>query len=147
MVGVIQVRVTNNVTMGDGGIPTLATRIRGHANFIETAPYFLILLAVSELTAEIPPYWLNILFASCFTFGRAVHAIGFFFAEPSTPARIVGTFGALVPISTLSLYGMLGWTSSSHTMVISFQLFGAFIRVVVIPRLKPLPVKDGNKEQ
>lgn len=136
MVGVIQVRVTNNVTLGDGGIPTLATRIRGHANFIETVPYFLILLAVNELADEIPPYWLNI-FASCFTFGRAVHAIGFFFAEPSTPARIVGTFGALVPISTLSLYGMLGWKSSSHVIVISFQFFGAFMRVV----------KDGNKEQ
>ena len=38
--------------MGDGGIPKLATRIRGHANFMETTPLFLLVLAFVELGLE-----------------------------------------------------------------------------------------------
>jgi uncharacterized membrane protein YecN with MAPEG domain len=143
MLGVISMRQNNDVKLGDGGIPTLATRIRGHANFVETTPYFLIVLAMNELANDVPKVWIH-LAGAVFTFGRVVHAIGFSSEQPSTPARIAGTFGAVIPLSSLSLYGMLGWSSTSHGIVIPFMAMTVVLRLVVMPMLKSKSV-DKDK--
>ena len=139
MFSVIAIRATNKVSMGDGGIATLETRIRGHANFAETAPYFLVVLAISELSSDIPSGWIHVA-GSTFVFGRVVHCLGFLNARPSTPARIVGTFGAIIPLFSLSMYCMLGWNSLGHVVVVASNFLGAVTRLVLIPMcLKPVP--------
>jgi uncharacterized membrane protein YecN with MAPEG domain len=143
MLGVISIRQNNEVKLGDGGVPTLATRIRGHANFVETTPYFLIVLAMNELANDVPKVWIH-LAGAVFTFGRVVHAIGFSSEQPSTLARITGTFGAVLPLSSLSLYGMLGWSSTSHGIVLPFMAMIIIVRMVVMPMLKTKSV-DKDK--
>ncbi len=139
MFGVIAIRATNKVSLGDGGVPTLETRIRGHANFTETAPYFLVVLAISELSSDIPASWIHVA-GSVFVVGRFVHCVGFMSARPSTPARIVGTFGAIIPLFSLSMYCMLGWNTVGHVVVLASNAIGATTRLVLIPMcLKPVP--------
>ena len=139
MMGVIAIRATNKVSLGDGGIPTLQTRIRGHANFTETAPYFLVVLAISELSSDIPKPWIHIA-GSTFVFGRLVHCVGFMSERPSIPARVVGTFGAIIPLFSLSMYCMLGWNTTGHVVVLASNALGAITRLVLIPMcLKPVP--------
>ena len=44
----IQIRMKARVSIDDGGVPQLQTRMRAHANFNENVPLFLILLALVE---------------------------------------------------------------------------------------------------
>ena len=44
-----EMRRFHKVSIGDGGVEPLIARMRAHANFIENAPFFLILLALVEL--------------------------------------------------------------------------------------------------
>lgn len=45
---VSQVRRVHGVAHGDGGNPALVRRMRAHANYVENAPFFLILVALIE---------------------------------------------------------------------------------------------------
>jgi uncharacterized protein len=47
---VSQLRIRDKVSIGEGGNARLATRMRAHANFVEYTPFFLILLALVELS-------------------------------------------------------------------------------------------------
>ena len=62
------------VTVGDGGQEPLVRRMRAQANFIEHAPFFLILLAALELAeANLPPL---AIIAATFILTRIAHGAG-----------------------------------------------------------------------
>jgi uncharacterized membrane protein YecN with MAPEG domain len=47
---VSQLRIRDKVSIGEGGNPRVAARMRAHANFVEYTPFFLILLGLVELS-------------------------------------------------------------------------------------------------
>lgn len=71
---VSQLRRLHRVSIGDGGNEGLRARMRAHSNFAETAPIFLILLALVEL-AKGSPVWLWAA-AILFTLARLAHPFG-----------------------------------------------------------------------
>lgn len=88
-------RMSKKIILGDGGDQGLFARIRAHANFTETTPFFMIgLLAMAEVGAA------NILihiFGAGFTIGRIAHAHGMAAPNAAGPGR---TIGALLSILT-----------------------------------------------
>ncbi|MGB3737756.1 MAG: MAPEG family protein, partial [Pontixanthobacter sp.] len=52
MIRVGQVRNSQNVSVGDGGDDRVIRRMRAHANFVETTPFALVLVAAIELTGK-----------------------------------------------------------------------------------------------
>lgn len=71
---VSQMRRRHKVSIGDGGNEIVRTRMRAHANFVETTPLFLILLALVEL-AKGSAMWLWLV-AILFILGRLAHPFG-----------------------------------------------------------------------
>lgn len=95
-----RVRMASKVSIGDGGVPALATRMRAQANFVEYTPLFLILLGLIELAHGSATWlWLvAILFIVC----RILHAFGM--DRPgANPFRAIGIGGTL--LATLALAG------------------------------------------
>ena len=63
-----------NVLVGDGGNSAVAARMRAHANFVEYAPFFLILLGAIELARGSQPLlWVA---GIVFILGRLLHPFG-----------------------------------------------------------------------
>lgn len=73
-VRVSQLRRQYRVSIGDGGNDAVRGRMRAHANFVETTPIFLILLALVEL-ARGSPTWLWLV-AILFILARLAHPFG-----------------------------------------------------------------------
>ena len=71
---VSRLRYARGVSVGDGGDPGLIARMRAQANYIEHAPFFLILLAAVEM-ARGSPLWLWAL-GALFFLARILHALG-----------------------------------------------------------------------
>jgi uncharacterized membrane protein YecN with MAPEG domain len=67
-------RVDYKVSVGDGGHEPLLRRMRAQANFIEHAPFFLILLAGLELSGAYEPVLAVI--AAIFVLARIAHGFG-----------------------------------------------------------------------
>jgi hypothetical protein len=67
-------RRRHKISIGHGGQSAIATRMRAHANYIEYAPFFLILLALIEM-ARGSLGWLWIA-GILFILGRLAHAFG-----------------------------------------------------------------------
>jgi uncharacterized membrane protein YecN with MAPEG domain len=67
-------RVDYKVSVGDGGHEPLLRRMRAQANFIEHAPFFLILLAGLELSGAYEP--VLALIAAIFVLARIAHGFG-----------------------------------------------------------------------
>lgn len=91
------------VSIGHGGKTGIATRMRAHANFIEYAPFFLILLALVE-AARGSATWLWLV-AILFILGRLAHAFGMD-REGAHPLRVVGivvTWGCLLGLAAYAL--------------------------------------------
>jgi uncharacterized protein len=93
-----QVRSAQKINIGDGGDDRLIRRMRAHANFIESAPIVLILIAALEL-ARGQAMWLWIV-GIAFIFGRLAHGLGM---DGGTfgPGRMIGTL-----ISMLTMLGL-----------------------------------------
>ena len=89
------------VSIGDGGNDFLIRRMRAHANFIESAPFVLILIAALEATKG-SPNWLWYV-GILYIFGRLAHGLGM---DGGTfeKGRMVGT-----AITMLSLLGLAGY--------------------------------------
>jgi uncharacterized protein len=96
-----QARTKNKVSIGDGGDDFLIRRMRAHANFVESAPFVLILIAALEATQSAGQWlwWVGILFI----FGRLAHGLGM---DGGTlgKGRMVGTL-----ITMLTLLGLAGY--------------------------------------
>ena len=145
MLLVIQIRHTNRISMGDGGIQKLATRIRGHSNFIENTPLFLLLLAFVELGVDDIPQWVLYGLGFWFVFGRILHGIGFSGDSPSLIARIVGTASSMTSIICLAMYGMVGWNIIGHILSTAINITVLIVRAIVIP-FYISPTKSGKSE-
>jgi uncharacterized protein len=97
-----QARTKGKVSIGDGGDEHLIRRMRAHANFVESTPFVLILIAALELTSKSSPLWLWYV-GIAFIFGRLAHGLGM---DGGTfeKGRMVGTL-----ITMLTLLGLAGF--------------------------------------
>jgi uncharacterized protein len=103
-VRVSQVRVKHKVLVGDGGDPLVLARMRAHANFVEYAPFVLILLGLIEL-AKGPAVHLWA-YGAVFVLARVAHGIGM---ERSRAGRMIGILVTWALL--LLLIGEAAWTS------------------------------------
>ena len=94
-----QKRVAHKCSIGDGGHQPLVARMRAQANFVEYAPFFLILLLLIEL-AKGQPLWLWAV-ASLFILARILHAFGMD-RPPGNRLRMIGamTTGLILVVLT-----------------------------------------------
>jgi uncharacterized membrane protein YecN with MAPEG domain len=97
-----QARTKGKVSIGDGGDEFLIRRMRAHANFVESTPFVLILIAAIEATKG-SPGWLWYV-GLLFIFGRLAHGLGMD-GGSLEKGRMVGTL-----ITFLSLLGLAGYT-------------------------------------
>lgn len=86
---VIQARRSGRVAVGDGGDMTLLRRIRVQANFAESVPLALLLLALAESVGA--PGWMLHALGMALLLGRAVHAYGMSQPKEQLVLRVVGT--------------------------------------------------------
>lgn len=102
---VTRTRAAMGISIGDAGDGKLLLRIRRHANFIETVPLALILLALAE-TRGVDVVWLHSA-GALVVVGRSLHALGLKVNNPSHPLRILGNsaglFATLILIVTLAV--------------------------------------------
>jgi uncharacterized membrane protein YecN with MAPEG domain len=89
------------VSVGDGGHEPLLRRMRAQANFIENAPFFLILIGGLELSGANP--LALALIAALFMLARIAHAIGMD-AAANRRWRMYGMMG-----TTLTTLGLALW--------------------------------------
>jgi hypothetical protein len=100
---VSQLRWRHKVSIGDGGNPQVSARMRAHGNFIEYTPFFLILLALLELSQG-SKTWLWIV-AILFILARLAHPFGMDRPAPNK-LRIVGmviTWAVLLGLAAYAL--------------------------------------------
>jgi uncharacterized membrane protein YecN with MAPEG domain len=85
---VINARVANQISMGDGGNALLATRIRAHGNFSEYAPFGLLLLALVDAQSKtVRDNYITYSIGASLTVGRILHAVALSFSD-SDPATL-----------------------------------------------------------
>jgi uncharacterized membrane protein YecN with MAPEG domain len=92
------------VSVGDGGQEPLLRRMRAQANFIENAPFFLLLLAGLEL-AGANAMALGII-AAVFVAARAAHAIGMD-GGPQHRWRVYGIAGSQLASLALAVWAII----------------------------------------
>ena len=98
MVRIGAVRSAEKISVGDEDNENLIRRMRAQANFVENAPFVLILLAAIELSGRGEP-WLAWV-AALFIIGRVAHALGMDGGSLKL-GRMIGTL-----ISMLTLLGL-----------------------------------------
>ena len=96
-----QARTKESVSVGDGGTEVVIRRMRAHANFVESAPFVLILIAALELTVG-TNNWLWSL-GILYIVGRLAHGLGMDGGSLGK-GRMVGTL-----ITFVTLLGLAGW--------------------------------------
>ncbi|MEL7197578.1 MAG: MAPEG family protein [Pseudomonadota bacterium] len=98
MVRIGAIRNAEKIFVGDEDSEPLVRRMRAQANFVENAPFVLILIAVIEISGKGQP-WLAYV-AGAFILGRVAHAFGMDGGSMMI-GRMVGTI-----ISMLTLLGL-----------------------------------------
>jgi uncharacterized membrane protein YecN with MAPEG domain len=97
-----QVRMSQKISIGDGGDERLVARMRAHSNFVEYTPFFLILLGLVELAIG-GKFWLW-LAAAVFILARIAHALGMTRPRPDPlRLRLIGTIVTLLVLFGLAL--------------------------------------------
>lgn len=99
-----QMRAAHKCSIGDGGHQPLIARMRAQANFVEYAPFFLILLALLEL-ARGQPIWLWAV-ASLFILARILHAFGMD-RPPGNRLRMIGAMCTGLVLIVLTVYAIV----------------------------------------
>jgi uncharacterized protein len=89
------------VSVGDGGREPLLRRMRAQANFIENAPFFVLLVAALELSGADRRFLAG--FAAVFIVARISHAVGMDKAE-NRRWRMYGMMG-----TTLAMVALAAW--------------------------------------
>lgn len=84
---VIKGRRANKIALGDGQQHDLMKRMRAHANFVEYAPMFLLLLAMAEING-LTAYLVHFL-AIVFIAGRIMHALSILRFERYDGAQLI----------------------------------------------------------
>lgn len=95
------VRTKAKISIGDGGDETLIRRMRTHSNYIEYAPFILILIALLEFTSG-SSWWLWTA-SVLFLFARIVHPLGM---DGWRFGREAGTWITLLLLLTLGGYAI-----------------------------------------
>lgn len=101
---VIARRRAQQVELGDGADKELFRRIRVHANFIEYAPFFLVLMGLAESLAA--PHIALHLLGAAFIIGRLSHAYGLSQTPHILKFRVTGmvlTLNAIIVAAVLCL--------------------------------------------
>lgn len=101
---VIKGRQSLSVSTGDGGDKIFNRRIRAHANLVEYAPIFVILIGVSELQGG-NAIVISIL-AVAFFLGRLAHGYAFAFTDKNMKMRVRGMMMTLLSIAAIALYNL-----------------------------------------
>ncbi len=100
-----RLRYQYKVSVGDGGHEPLLRRMRAQANFIENAPFVLILLGGLELSGA-QPAGARPIFAATFILARIVHAFGMDGGELHVWRRIGMPLSALIGL-VLALWAIV----------------------------------------
>ena len=98
-----RVRVSEKVSIGDGGSARLLARMRAHANYVEYTPFFLVLLGLIELARGTSPWLWGIGVAS--VLGRIAHAFGMDAQKPGTP-RMIGIAVTMLALLILAVWAL-----------------------------------------
>lgn len=101
-VRVSSVRHAEGVSIGDGDRPRLAARMRAQANFVEYAPFILILIGLIELTRG-SSLWLW-LASVAFLIARVLHPFGM---DGVRYCRMIGTLVTFALLLGLGLYAVM----------------------------------------
>lgn len=96
-----RVRMAEKVFVGDGGNEAVIRRMRAHANFTENAPFFLILLAVTELAAGSSIWLWGVSFL--FIVARIAHAFGMDMDNKLRPFGVMTTMLVLLGMAIYAL--------------------------------------------
>lgn len=100
-----QVRTSEKVSVGDGGNEAVIRRMRAHSNFIENAPFVVLLIAAIELAMGAGnPSWLWWVMA-IFMLGRVAHGLGMD-GGALAKGRMVGTIVTMLTLAGLGLYAV-----------------------------------------
>ena len=101
-----QVRHSQNVSIGDGGNEAVIRRMRAHSNYIESAPFVLILIAVIELAhnGSPAPTWLWAV-SSVYFLGRVAHGVGMDGGKLAK-GRSIGTITTMLALLGLGFYAV-----------------------------------------
>ena len=98
-----QRRISEKVSIGDGGNERLTARMRAHANFTEYTPFVLILIGLIEF-AEGTTIWLWAV-GAIYLLARIAHAFGMDRA-PGNPLRMAGILVTMLTLAGLGLYAV-----------------------------------------
>lgn len=111
-VRVSTVRKTHNIWLGDGGNAAVIARTRAHTNFVEYAPFVLILIALIELATG-ASLWLWGL-GAWFVLARLSHGIGMDTTAPRW-MRMFGAMSTLAVLLVLSVWALVvGYQAALH---------------------------------
>lgn len=107
MIRVGQVRTSEKVSVGDGGNDKVLRRMRAHSNFIESAPFILILVGLIEMAGGegTSPTWLWLV-AGLYLLGRVAHGIGMDDGKFGK-GRMIGTIITMLTLLGLGVYALV----------------------------------------
>jgi uncharacterized membrane protein YecN with MAPEG domain len=99
-----QVRGKTKIAVGDGGNPAVLARMRAQSNFVEYAPFILILIGLIEFARGAQTWlWLA---GIAFLLSRILHAFGM--DRPGlNPLRTIGAGITMVVMIGLAIYAIL----------------------------------------
>ena len=99
-----QARTAEKVSVGDGGNEMVIRRMRAHANFIESAPIVLILIAALELTCGTTTWLWAVSIA--YTIGRLLHPLGMD-GGALEKGRMIGTILTMLTLLGLAIMALV----------------------------------------
>jgi uncharacterized membrane protein YecN with MAPEG domain len=98
-----QRRISEKVSIGDGGNERLTARMRAHANYAEYTPFVLVLIGLIELAAG-TTLWLWAV-GGVYLIARIAHAFGMDRPAPN-PFRMAGILVTMLTLAGLGLYAV-----------------------------------------
>ncbi|MEH6701272.1 MAPEG family protein [Parasphingorhabdus sp.] len=104
MIRVGQVRSSEKVSIGDGGNENVIRRMRAHSNYIESAPFVVLLVAAIEMASATSPTWLWVL-SGVYLLGRVAHGIGMDDGKFGK-GRMIGTLITMLTLLGLGVYAI-----------------------------------------
>ena len=103
--GAGRLRGKTGISIGDGGNPELLLAMRKHANFVEYAPLFLILLALLEVN-DVPSMALHAM-GGLFVIARVCHGVGLKADTMAGMGRLVGAAGSALITLVASIWAIV----------------------------------------
>ncbi len=99
-----QVRMSEKISVGDGGNENVIRRMRAHANFVENTPFVLVLIVAIELAGK-GGAWLPYV-AGIYMLGRVAHGLGMDGGKFGK-GRSIGTLTTMLTLLGLAIVAAL----------------------------------------